>query len=519
LNSTPDRAARIPGRIFQWLLPASLAAFVIARCAILSGKRLLWADELFSWYPASASFGSMLRATTDTINTAPPLYFVLTWLWAAVFGNSALSLRLFSAAAVAAAILIMFAVLRRAYGVLASTLAIGMTLIGGEMLRQSAEARFHTLFVAEVALGILLYQRLVARPRPPMRLLALNAAAHACMMMTTYIAAPYSLAIFCATLLTGLVRRRNPTRACLSIAAGWLVFLPWIPVFLRHLRMGEPSSWVPVPNATQLRHYFEGYLANDFFWPCAAGLAALAAIGTAFAMVWGGRRRRLGPQMREVPLLMLAPCLAAIPLLIYFWSILPGRSSLFLERYMLATLLGWTILCAHLAHRALLLRHRIERRWPTRALLILQVITTIAFLGHGIWKKTNAVLRVEKKGLPDDVLERIPGNEPIVIGHIHQFLQWHFYSSQPSRLLFMVDLELAIQEGEGEPLNHRIMAALHRQFPDQFKEVMETDDFLASASTFWVRPSDPWTPVRLENNPAFVVEPVDWDLMHVRRTR
>ena len=41
------------------------ASLFVGRCALLSGKRLLWSDELFTWYPATASFGSMLRSTAD----------------------------------------------------------------------------------------------------------------------------------------------------------------------------------------------------------------------------------------------------------------------------------------------------------------------------------------------------------------------------------------------------------------------------------------------------------------------
>ena len=502
----------------SWVIPAALGACLIVRCAILSDKRLLWADELLSWYPASASLGAMLRSTTDTINSAPPLYFALTWLWTSVLGNTALTLRLFSAVATAATILILFAVMRRAYGVIASTLALGLAFAYPDLLFESGEARFHALLVAEVALAILLYQHVVTGPASR-KLLLLNGLTHACMALTSYIAPLYSGAILCATVFGCRLRGFSPKRACYSIVGGWLVFLPWIPVFRRHFRMSKPSFWIPVPEVGHLQHYAEGYLIREF-WIYAALLLVFAGIASGFATVYGGRLRRLGPRAREAPLLLLAAFFLAVPFAVYLWSIQKGHPSIFLTRYMLPTLLGWVIVCAHLAHRALLPRHAPRHLGLTRWLITIQAIVVLAFLGYSGWKMVGEALAVEKASPPEDILATIPGNERVVIEQIHEFLEWRFYSREPSRLFFVVDLPVGIRQGGGGPLNHRIMAALKRRFPDQFKEVMGTDEFLSSTPSFWVRHRDSqWLQLRLEDNPAFVVERISDDLFHVRGTR
>ena len=69
-----------------------------------------------------------------------------------------------------------------------------------------------------------------------------------------------------------------------------------------------------------------------------------------------------------------------IPFAIYMMSLRSGGNSIFHERYMLASILGWTILLAHVAHRALLMRHRRDLRDLTLAL------TAAGFLrlGHRI---------------------------------------------------------------------------------------------------------------------------------------
>ena len=508
---------QVPSFVY-WFVPILLAAYVIARCALLSGARRLWTDELLSWYPISASFGAMLRSTTDTINAAPPLYFVVGWIWAALFGDSALSLRLLSAATTAAAALIMFAVLRRSYRAIAASVALTILLTNDDLLFQSTEARFHSLALAEMALAVLCYQRLVTGPRPTTRLLVLNAILHAAMMMTTYVAPLYSLALLAATLLVSLRHGRDPRPACFSIAAGWLIFLPWWPVFSRHLRMGKPASRFSGPDSLQLAQYFNGYFTSEF-WLRAAVLGAVVGLGAVLAVIYRGRSRRLS--LRPEPLLILVPALSAVPFALYFWSRLPGHLSIFHGRYMLPTLLGWAILCAHLVSRALFFGRGIGAPKLRRGFVCLSAVAALAFAGYTVAKGLNDARLAGKPGALPDVLAAVPPNQPLVVEHIHEFLQWHFYSAQPSRLLFVVDLKAGIEQGGGGPLNQRIMAALKRQFPDQFKEVIPSEEFLATASSFSVRPCGgcQWVPLRLERNRDFTIARVNDDLMHVSRVR
>jgi hypothetical protein len=281
--------------------------------------------------------------------------------------------------------------------------------------------------------------------------------------------------------------------------------------------MSKPSFWVPVPELGHLQHYAEGYLTKEF-WIYAALLLVFAGTASGLATIYGGRLRRLGARVREAPLLLLAAFFLAMPFAIYLMSIRKGHPSIFLTRYMLPTLLGWVIVCAHLAHRALLPRHALGRPGLTRCLITIQAIAVVAFLGYGGSRAMREALLQAKASPAEDIVASIPGHERIVIEHIHEFLEWRFYSRDPSRLFFIVDLEVGILEGGGGPLNHRIMAALKRQFPDQFKEVMSTDEFLGSTTSFWVRHRGSlWSQLRLQNNPAFVVEPMSDNLFRVYR--
>ncbi len=51
-----------------------------------------WTDEALTAYEAHLPFGEMIH-TVQHVETTPPLYFVLVWCWAKLFGTSEVALR------------------------------------------------------------------------------------------------------------------------------------------------------------------------------------------------------------------------------------------------------------------------------------------------------------------------------------------------------------------------------------------------------------------------------------------
>jgi hypothetical protein len=455
----------------------------------------------------------MLSSTTDTLNPAPPLYFVLTWVWSHLSGGSPIALRLFSAGTMASAVLTMFAVLRRVYGALPAILALTVMCSDQYILLQSQQARFHALFVAELAFAILILQKLLARNSPSFRLLAANTLVHGCMMLTSYISLFYSSALLGAALIVSLAQRRNPTRICLSIAASGVVLVPWVPVMLRHIEMNSPS-WMPAATPEILRAYFVSY-GTVQLRSFALILIGSIAISTLLTCWFGIRRRREGFRYGERSLVTIGVALLAVTLVIYAISARPGAPSLFNERYLLGSVLGWTILLAHCAHRAFLIRHSPALRPVTTALVAAQFLATVIFVGSNARRLVREARHYRTESFATDLAVQLPGDEPIVIEHIHEFLSCHFYSPRKTRYRFLIDPE-AGKEEPGGPLNHRVMAALRRCFPAQFQEVMPSTEFLDGVSSFYVRHNE-WSVMRIESNPRFKIEKIHDTLLYVRR--
>jgi hypothetical protein len=342
--------------------------------------------------------------------------------------------------------------------------------------------------------------------------------------MTHYFGPIFSGAILGAVLLTCICRRRSALWPALSIVAGWLVFIPWIPIFLLHLRMGKPTFWVTVPDFGDLVGFYGHYLTGGF-WMLTFVLGLLAAVAAwagsrASAAREGGLHRLLAVRPRETPLLMLALAFSLVPLGIYLSSIRPGAASTFLDRYLLPCALGWAILCAHAYGRLFRTGSSGARRGRLRAMAVARTACVALFVGWSGWRVLDTAFSEKAQHLPNLLPAAVPLSEPVVVEYIHEFMALHFYSSESSRYYFVVDPEAGLRAGGGGPANHQIMAGLKRQFPSEFTEVVPYREFLAGNRSFWVKIYNrEWWQPRISDNPALVSDAIiaDKRLVHVSR--
>ena len=80
-----------------WLLCGLTVAGAVLRFATL-GKQSFWLDEALAARELHMSFGAMLSAIAPR-EPNPPLFFVLAWPWAHVFGTTEAGIRSLSAVA------------------------------------------------------------------------------------------------------------------------------------------------------------------------------------------------------------------------------------------------------------------------------------------------------------------------------------------------------------------------------------------------------------------------------------
>ncbi len=464
------------------------------------------------------------------------------WAWAHVFGGSELSLRLASSLGFCAALLILFQLLRRAFGTFPAGFAtLAWCTASTLVMKENAEARSYGLFVLELALAIAAYHALLTAPILTKKTAAANIAIHALLILTHYLAIFYGVAFCAAALAHELLTGRRRLRRILCIPAGYLAILPWLPIYFHHTEFTHPHGWIREP-------YLPDLLAGLNLGVPGLGLIALTlAAGYAITTLLTPRSAAPPapspapfvvqpsgcPQPAAHPLLPLALALALVPLLMWIFSCL--STPIFNERYYFPAGLAWPILIAAVAarldHAAAALARPLARQLPR----LLQLLALLFLLTYFL----NYTLNVPDPTLPTLVnppdtfvdaagITHSIANLPIVVENPQTYLPRYYYAAQgttPQRNVCLLDWPSAIdpEAARSAANNQQIAAALKRQYPAFTIE--DSAAFLASHNEFLLLPDDDlrWHARHILNNPAYRTAPLTAPngqlFLYVRRLR
>jgi mannosyltransferase len=153
-----SRALRVASTSVEaWLLAGVVAVGAWLRFATLSAQSY-WFDEAQAAHELHLSFGSMLNSMVVR-ETNPPLYFVLGWLWARVFGTGEVGLRSLSALAGTAVIPIAYLCGRELVSRRAGLMAAALAALSPFMIWYSQEAREYMLLALLCGASLLYFAR------------------------------------------------------------------------------------------------------------------------------------------------------------------------------------------------------------------------------------------------------------------------------------------------------------------------------------------------------------------------
>ena len=145
-----------------WLLAGIVIVGAAIRFSTLD-QQSFWLDEATTWGIVSHGLGHVLSTVPKTEST-PPLYYVLVWLWAQVFGTGEVGLRSFSALCGTLTIPVMWAVGRRLASERIGLVAALVTAVNPLLFWYSQEARTYALLVLLSALSLLAFLRALEQP-------------------------------------------------------------------------------------------------------------------------------------------------------------------------------------------------------------------------------------------------------------------------------------------------------------------------------------------------------------------
>lgn len=515
---------------WEYLVFALVCLSLPISCIILSHKKFFWLDELLSFYLLSDnSFSHMLVAFSDELTNTPPLYFILGWIWTKTFGSTELSLRLFSSLGIYVACVVVWITLRRNYNFWSASIGtLGVFCVAGIILEQNAEARMYGLLLAVCALGLLTYDILSRNPRCSWVIFIANTFIHTTIVQTHLFGGFYSGAILFALIIRDrCFLKRFRVKVYLSIILSWLSLIPYIVgPFLHQIEAGKPHSWLPVPHRYDLVNYF-----ISSFSPFALVIATLILISSLqFIFKFQARAEasdisegKNQNYVMEASLLIFAYAFLAVP--VFTWLISRFVKPIFLERYLIPTTIGWSILLAYLSShiisptsyssQIISKKTRAFGFLVNRQGLFLLTLTAILILNPIHYAKGS--LKPLFPGIDDNKYGY--SDLPIVVELSNDFVQRFHYSPQHYRYFFPLDWQAALDKESGlwSTQEYKTMEALKRVYPNIFnKNIVQSQDFLNTHDRFLVLRHDVkciiptvacmrWFEVRIKSNPNYKI--------------
>ena len=284
-----ERAVRTGLPTIAWIVGGLTLAAALLRFATLD-EQSYWYNEAATVVLMKASFGDMLSRVSH-VEGNPPLYYVLAWLWAKLFGSGEFGLRALSALAGTAMVPAAFAATRRLAGPRPALVVATLTAASPLLVWFSQEARPYALFALLAALTLLFFARVLDEPSG--RRLTLWSLVSALAVTTHY----FSVFVIGPEAVWLLIALRAPRRVLAALALPVAVGLALLPIAAdvgAQAKTSIPGSFgeriVQLPK--QFLVGFGLYGAGLRVAVAAVGLLVLA--GTALALRRAGARERRG---------------------------------------------------------------------------------------------------------------------------------------------------------------------------------------------------------------------------------
>lgn len=232
---------------------------VLAVIAVMAGVVLrvwprpaLWLDEAQSVAIARLPLADLPEALRT--DGAPPLYYALLHGWMQLFGTGDWAVRALSVVASLLTLPVLAVAARRHGGRAAAAPAVILLATNPFAIRYATETRMYALVALECAIGLVLVPR--ALERPTLGRLAPVALLTAALLYTHYWSVYLLGAVVIVLAASAYSRRGRPERAAprrvlAAIAAGGLLWLPWLPSF-RYQAQHTGTPWAARPNLWNL---------------------------------------------------------------------------------------------------------------------------------------------------------------------------------------------------------------------------------------------------------------------------
>jgi mannosyltransferase len=357
--------SRLHQPVWYWSIAFLLSGFYVVSSLYISAHRLLWYDEILTAISSRQPTVRTMLDSLGSLDAVPPLYFLITRLFYRAFHHSDFALRIPSALALGAGMMVTFDIARRLtdglYGLIAMSLATTSLLV-----YYGSEARPYSLCYLIVAIALWLWVFTKDESKGA-------AAAFGCIFLIG-VALHYYVVLYLLPFgISALSRRRffHPKliAAALGAMCSLLTFYSQIERSRAGLRAGSIPSWAP-PSIAKLQGVYWEFFSN------AVLPLVLLVIGV---VVFGKARKHLMPPMgfgEHLGWLFLTVPLAGFVLA-------EVATNYFHNRYFIGAIPALAV-----AATCLLWRHWLESNRVSLALLV-------AFAGFGLFQQVRVLRSID----------------------------------------------------------------------------------------------------------------------------
>src|SRR6266702_1566653 len=395
-----------------------LSAICFASLSVyLSGRRIMWSDELLAWnLLTDPSWHHMIQSWSRGADSGGPLFYLLARPLLLITGPHPLTVRLFSAFCLWLAAVLWWGTLRQTFSGSSALIALFLIwLCNGDFVDHLAEVRFYVLFVlaATVSFSAVIW---IEEKQPSDRIIFL-----VCFLTNAFLISAHMLGlIYSAVIVVALLFATLPPRRRLAAIggafAGWLILLAYLPA----IRAGAGNlTWILLPGIRDLlRFYLHSPTVNRYV---DGSLLLFVTASLMLCLMWS-RNLLAMPRGRRM-LLVLCLLLFLIPAGFYVVSHI--YKPIFAGRYMMPFELGF----AGMVAGSLWL---LERRYPaSRSVLLAGLLCLICGL-HILNVREQSV-----RPLSDiSSLTTLNSPLPIVIADADVFLKVLHYGNPSSTFIF-----------------------------------------------------------------------------------
>lgn len=348
-------------KLFIWVL-AVCALFAGVVSLLVGMHQSVWFDEAYSILLAKHSVAQLVHLTS--LDTHPPLFYLLLKSWAYLFGWSELALRLLSVLSMVGALIVGGLLTRRMFGNRVATGTVIVLALSPLLLRYGFEIRMYAFAsLIGVSATYCLYAAYKSKKSVKRNWLLAYA-----LLVTVGVYTLYYLAFLWIAHVAWIVyvamkhrwRGRTLTPYIAAYLGVFVLFLPWLPTFIRQISNGALAPIGQPLNFEQL----SGIASfNLFYQPSSALTVVLTAVFLLFiaTITWATMRGRKTLAKYNDELVLLASYIA-VPIIILM--IVSLTKPMYTERYLSHVAIGLMILVGVVTMVALgKLRRTSQRLW------------------------------------------------------------------------------------------------------------------------------------------------------------